>query len=143
MKLKHALIICLAVFFIISQVSADENIDEFINCTNITFEGIGFSIPVGFNESKDSEDFTDLGSDGETCFYVNDAQGEIIITVISDWMGLSLDELKQPGSKKAEINGYTGWNYTKDNLHYFAYIKDDKGVIVGVTNETRLSQVIV
>lgn len=136
--------LCLAVlFFMLCAVAAGENVNYSNSTTNITFEDINFSIPEGFGESKNNENFDDLGSEGKTCFYINDAQGEIVITVISDWMGMSLDELKQPGSAKATVNGHTGWNYTKDNLHYFAYLKDEKGVIVGVTNETRLSQVII
>ena len=143
MKLKWIIIFGLAVFVLISQVGAADNVSYYDNNTTITFEEIEFTIPEGFGEYKSHEDYDDLGSEGKTCFYINEAQGKIIITVISDWMGMSLDELKQPDAVKSKVNGYSGWNYTKDDLHHFAFIKEDKGVIVAVTNETRLAQVIV
>lgn len=145
MNFKHfcillfGLLLCLS---IISQVGADENITYFENSTNITFEGVNFTIPEGFGVHKSNETYDKLGSDGKTCFYINEATGEIRITVISDWMGLSLDELKTDNCTKATINGHDGWNYTDDDLHYFSYVHDEKGILVGVTNETRLYEVI-
>lgn len=130
-------IICLA-----SHAYAENNIDYSNNSTNITFEGVQFTIPEGFGQLKDHEDYNDLGSDGSTCFYMNEAKGEIQITVISDWMGMSLDELYKDGATKTHINGHKGWNYTEDGLHYFAYVHNDTGILVGVTNETRLFEVI-
>ena len=102
-----------------------------------------FTIPEGFGQLKDNEDFNDLGSDGKTCFYINEAKGEIQITVISDWMGMSLEELYKDGATKTKINGHNGWNYTENDLHYFGYVHNDTGILVGVTNETRLFEVIV
>jgi hypothetical protein len=143
MKLRHMGILILALVMLMSQVSAADNVTYFNNTTKIEFEGVDFNIPAGFGQLKNSEDYDGLGSDGETCFYINEAQGNITITVISDWMGMTLDELKEAGSTKLIINGHTGWNYTKDDMHCFAYLDDDKGVIVGATNETRLAQVII
>lgn len=118
------------------------NVDYFNETTKINFEGMEFMIPTGFGESRDAEDFNDLGSDGQTCFYINEAKGEIIITVVSDWMGMSLEELYQDGAVKTTINGHEGWNYTNKNLTCFGYVDNDTGVIVAVTNETRLKEVI-
>lgn len=132
----------LFVLLIICAVSAGENVTYSNQSKNITFEGIDFMIPQGFGESRDMENFDELGSEGQTCFYVNEASGEIVITVISDWMGMSLDELYKEGANKTLINGHKGWNYTEDGLHYFAYVHDDKGILIGVTNETRLYEVI-
>ena len=145
MNYKRLFVLCLvfiSAVLIVGAVAASEDVEYFNNTTKITFEGIDFLIPIGFGESKAPEDFDGLGSEGQTCFYINDAKGEIVITVIDDWMGISLDELKKDGAQKIKLNGHKGWNYTEDDLHYFSYIDDDKGVIVGVTNETRLSQVI-
>lgn len=142
-QLSVMILVIISLSALITFTGAVENIDYFNNTTEINFEGIDFTIPEGFGESKISEDYNDLGSEGKTCFYKNEAQGEIIITVVSDWMGMSLDELKEPGANKITLNNHKGWNYTKDNLHYFAYINDDKGVIVGVTNKTRLNEVII
>lgn len=97
----------LVIIFLIAPVFGG-NVDYFNETTKIAFEGMEFMIPTGFGESKDVEDFDDLGSDGKTCFYINEAQGEIIITVISDWMGMSLEELYQDGAQKATINGHEG-----------------------------------
>ena len=58
-------------------------------------------------------------------------------------MGMSLDELYKEGASKAEINGHEGWNYTEGNLTYFGYVEDDSGIIIGVTNQTRLNEVII
>lgn len=142
MKMKLICVLILA-FLLMGAVSAAENVKYSNETKNITFEGVNFTIPQGYGESKDVEDFDDLGSEGQTCFYINEANGEIIITVVSDWMGISLDELKKDGAVKSKINGHTGWNYTADGLHYFSYVDGDKGIQVAVTNETRLSQVII
>ena len=141
MKVKVISLIILA-FLFLGMASAAENVDYSNETKNITFEGVNFTIPVGFGESKDNEDFKDLGSNGQTCFYVNEFNGEIVITVISDWMGMSLDELYKDGAIKSKVNGHEGWNYTEDDLHYFGYVHDDKGILIGVTNETRLYEVI-
>ena len=141
-KLTVILLLFVLTVMSVTFIAADENINYSNQTQNITFEGVNFTIPMGFGESKDSEDFYDLGSDGETCFYINEYKGEIVITVISDWMGMSLNELKKDNATKSSINGHEGWNYTQDGLNYFAYVHDDKGILVGVTNETRLYEVI-
>ncbi len=123
-------------------VSASHNLDYSDESHNITFEGVEFTIPQGFAESKNNEDFDELGSEGQTCFYINEWNGEIVITVISDWMGMSLDELYTDGAVKSTVNGHKGWKYTENGLHYFGYVQDDRGILVGVTNETRLYEVI-
>ena len=143
MNFRHIVLAGLIIFILMAPVCASENAADFNNSTKITFEGIEFLIPMGFNESKDSQDFDDLGSQGKTCFYINEYGGEIVITVVSDWMGMSLDELYKDGASKAEINGHEGWNYTEGNLTYFGYVQKDSGIIIGVTNQTRLSQVII
>jgi hypothetical protein len=123
-------------------VTAGDDVKYSNETKNITFEGVDFTIPQGFGESKDDEDFDDLGSEGKTTFYINEYRGEIVITVISDWMGMSLEELEKENATKAKINGHEGWNYTEDGLNYFAYVDGDKGILVGVTNQTRLYEVI-
>ena len=143
MNFKHVILAGLIMFILIAPVCATELVGDFNNSTKITFEGIDFMIPLGFNESKTNQDFDDLGSHGKTCFYINEYGGEIIITVASDWMGMSLDELYKEGASKAEINGHEGWNYTEGNLTYFGYVEDDSGIIIGVTNQTRLNEVII
>ena len=70
----------LLIFLLIGIASASDDINYFTNTTNITFEGVNFTIPQGFGELKDAQDFNDLGSEGKTCFYINDAGGEIQIT---------------------------------------------------------------
>lgn len=143
MSPKHLILIFVIGFLFLSFVSASDDVKYFEEDTNISFEGMNFTIPVGFGESKDAVDFDDLGSDGKTCFYISEDYGHIVITVISDWMGMSLDELYQDGASKTTINGHEGWNYTKDNLTTFGYVHDDHGVIVAVTNQSRLYEVII
>ncbi|WP_458453128.1 hypothetical protein [Methanobrevibacter sp.] len=142
MKLIRVIAIMFISILFLSVVCATENVDYFENSTNITFQDVNFTIPSGFGESKDAQEFDDLGSEGQTCFYINEANGEIIITVISDWMGMNVDELYKDGAEKTTINGHEGWNYTEGDLHYFGYVHDDKGILIGVTNQTRLYEVI-
>ncbi len=143
MKLnKIIILISMLIMLCLASNSYAENVIYSNESTNITFEGVDFTIPEGFGQLKDNEDFNDLGSDGKTCFYINEAKGEIQITVISDWMGMSLEELYKDGATKTKINGHSGWNYTENDLHYFGYVHNDTGILVGVTNETRLFEVI-
>ena len=143
MNLKLAVLIILIIFVAVPLAGAGENIDYFNDTTKITFEGVDFMIPMGFGESRDAEDFDGLGSDGKTCFYINEANGEIIITVISDWMGISLDELHHKGAHKTKVNGHEGWKYRENNLTCFGYVHEDNGIIVAVTNQSRLAEVII
>ena len=143
MKLnKIIILISMLIMLCLASNSYAENVTYSNESTNITFEGVDFTIPEGFGQLKDNEDFNDLGSDGKTCFYINEAKGEIQITVISDWMGMSLEELYKDGATKTKINGHSGWNYTENDLHYFGYVHNDTGILVGVTNETGLFEVI-
>ena len=143
MKLnKIIILISMLIMLCLASNSYAENVTYSNESTNITFEGVDFTIPEGFGQLKDNEDFNDLGSDGKTCFYINEAKGEIQITVISDWMGMSLEELYKDGATKTKINGHSGRNYTENDLHYFGYVHNDTGILVGVTNETRLFEVI-
>lgn len=141
MKIK-LLSLMILTFMIMGIACAADDVSYSNKTENITFEGVNFTIPEGFGQSKDYADFKELGSDGKTCFYINEANGEIVITVISDWMGMSLDELYKDGASEAKINGHKVWNYTEDGLHYFGYVHEDKGILVGVTNETRLYEII-
>lgn len=143
MSFKHLILVALILMVFIAPACASEHINYSNQSTNITFEGVEFVIPVGFGESKDVQNFDDLGSQGKTTFYVNEYGGEIIITVASDWLGMSIDDLYKEGASKTRINGHEGWNYTEGNLTYFSYVDGDSGIIVGVTNQTRLSEVII
>ena len=143
MRTIRTISLILLIFLLVGIASASEDVNFFNNTTNITFEGVNFTIPQGFGELKGAQDFDELGSEGKTCFYINEAGGEIQITVISDWMGMNLDELYKDGAQKTKINGHEGWNYTENGLHYFGYVHNDKGILVGVTNETRLYEIIV
>ena len=58
-------------------------------------------------------------------------------------LGMSLEELEKENSTKSQVNGHEGWKYTENGLHYFGYVHNDKGILVGVTNETRLYEIIV
>lgn len=142
MKLINIIAVILLMILMTTCISASENFEYHGNSTNITFEGVDFIIPEGFAQSKDDENFDGLGSDGKTCFYVNESDGEIQITVISDWMGMNLDELYKDGAEKSTVNGHEGWNYTENDLHYFGYVEDDTGILIGVTNETKLFEII-
>lgn len=128
---------------LLASVSASDDISYSNETKNITFEGLNFTIPEGFGEAKDIEDFDELGSYGQTCFYVNEMNDEIVITVISDWMGMNVDELYKDGAKESEINGHEGWNYTEDGLYYFGYVQDDKGIIIGTTDPTLFNEVVI
>ena len=143
MNLKHLILACLVMFMLIAPVCASDNVTYFNESSKINFEGVEFVIPFGFGEARASEDFEELGSNGQTCFYINEYGGEIIITVASDWMGMSLDELYHEGASKATIKGHEGWNYTEGNMTCFSYVDGDNAVIVQVTNQTRLYEVII
>lgn len=143
MNLKHVILASLVILILIAPVCADENISYLNETSKINFHGVDFMIPFGFGEAKATEDYGELGSQGQTCFYINEYGGEIIITVASDWMGMSLDELYKDGASKVRINGHEGWNYTKDNLTCFGYVEGNNAIIVEVTNQTRLNEVII
>lgn len=143
MNLKHVILASLIILIFIVPVCADENISYLNETSKINFHGVDFMIPFGFGEAKADENYEELGSNGQTCFYINEYGGEIIITVASDWMGMSLDELYKDGASKVRINGHEGWNYTKDNLTCFGYVEGNNAIIVEVTNQTRLSEVII
>lgn len=143
MNFKHVILAVIIIFILAAPAFADENVSYSNETSKINFHGVDFMIPFGFGEAKASEDFEDLGSSGKTCYYINEYGGEIIITVASDWMGMSLEELYKEGASKIIINGHEGWNYTKGNLTCFGYVQDNNAIIVEVTNQTRLHEVII
>ena len=110
---------------------------------SINFQGVNFNIPDDFNKSGVVRDFNDLGSEGKTCRYINGSNEIIEITVVSDWMGMSLDDLHQDKASSTSIKGHDGWGFKKDNLYCFSYMDDDKGIIVGVSDKSLLNQIIV
>ena len=134
MKFFKVISILIIAAILTGAVSAGES-------DKVSFEGIEFSIPDGFNESGDVKDYNKLGSEGKTCFYAGN-DSDIEITVIHDWMGLSLDELKMKGSAKTTIKGHEGWKYKDDDLICFAFIEDDTGIIIGVSDYKLLSEII-
>ncbi len=142
MNLRHIILAGLIMFILIAPVCGEDNTTYFNQTSKVTFQGVDFMIPVGFGEVK-SQDFNDLGSEGKKCFYINEYGGEIIITVASDWMGMSLDELYQDGASKTTINNHEGWKYMNGNMTCFGYVEGDNAIILEVTNETRLSEVII
>ena len=134
MKFFKVISILIIAVMLAGVVSASES-------DKISFEGLDFNIPDGFNQTNGIKDYNKLGSEGKTCVYSkNDTIIEI--TVIHDWMGLSLDELKKKDSTKATIKGHEGWKYKDDSLICFAFIEDDKGVIIGVSDNKLLSEII-
>lgn len=141
MNFRHFMLIALTVFILISPVCGEE-IDYLNQTTKITFEGVEFMIPLGFGEVE-TEDYTELGSQGKRVSYISEYGGEIIITVASDWMGMSLDELYKEGANKTTINNHKGWKYKEGNLTTFGYVDGDNAIILSVFNETRLSEVII
>lgn len=134
MNFKKLTVFTLLILFLISGVSASE----------ITFKGVDFNIPDGFREVDGDESIIpDKGSESDAKFFTNEYGGNISIAVVSDFLGMNLDELKEPGANKTEINGHTGWSYKEGNVYYFSYLCNDKGVIVGAVNETPLGEVII
>ena len=109
----------------------------------ISFEGVNFHIMDDFKDSGKIRDYDGLGSDGKTCLYTNNESEKIEITVISDWMGISLDDFKRDGASKKTINGHKGWSYKQNDLSYFGYVSGDEGILVGVTNSSYLYDIII
>ena len=133
MEFFKVISLILFIFLIMTAVSAGEK---------IAFEGVNFHIPDNFTKSDDIMDYTKLGSEGKTCVYSNDLNETIELTVVSDWMGMSLNDFKCNGAVKKTINGHEGWSYNQKSLYYFGYISDDKGILVGVSNQTYLNEIV-
>ena len=64
MDFRRIVLASLMIFILLAPVCANENLND---STLITFEGVDFLIPLGFNESKESQDFNDLGSHSDSC----------------------------------------------------------------------------
>ena len=136
MKLLKTVSILLLAFLLFTTVYAGDD-------STVTFEGVDFNIPDGFNITGDIDDYEKLGSDAKTCQYANCLNETIELTVITDWMGMSLDDLYRDGAFKKTVNSHKGWCYDENNLHYFGYVDDDCGILIGVTNQSSLSEIII
>lgn len=142
MKFEHVILLVLSISLLMGYVSAEGNV-YFNNTTNTTFEDVDFTIPAGFSQNDLPQDYDELGSHGKTTYF-NSSNGEkIVITVIYDWMGMSLEEMYFEGANKTTINNHEGWKYIQDNLTCFGYVDGDHGIIVSTNNESRLSEVII
>ena len=141
MKSKYLFLILIALF-LIAAVSASEEIKYSDESKNISVEGINFAVPEGFGQSKDLGDFAVLESYGPTCLYTNESGDKIVITVVSNLIGINIDEIYHGGAVESTINGHDGWKYTQDGMHFFGYLHNGKGVLVGCTDEKRLPEII-
>lgn len=146
MKSKYLLLLGIAsilICFSISHVFADENVVFSNDPTNITFESVNFSIPQGFGMKGEVKDYDGMGSEGKTCVYINNDSCMIKLIVITDWMGISLDDFKNENATKDNINGHEGWKYHDKKFEYFGYVENNKGVLVATTNSSKFQEVII
>lgn len=148
MKLKHFLIIGLAIAFIavgpLSAADDDVNIlsaldiTPFNEDTNVTIDGINFNVPKGYGEQKDlakDDDKYNLGSEEVTLSnhqYLNE-KGDMLnlqVIFIKD-KNYTMDSLTpENGAVKKTINGKEGFYYEQDDVATFMYAQDGKSVQV-------------
>ena len=127
--------IVLLLLFTSSIACAGENTEV------ISFEDVDFNIPDNFTQG-DVKDYNKLGSEGKLPVFENESE-TIEIIVINDWMGMSLDDLYIDGALSKTVNQHKGWSYTKNNIDYFSYAEDNKGIIVGSSNHELLNEIII
>lgn len=89
------------------------------------------------------KDYDGMGSEGKTCVYINNDSCMIKLIVITDWMGISLDDFKNENATKDNINGHEGWKYHDKKFEYFGYVENNKGVLVATTNSPKFQEVII
>ena len=161
MKLKHFLIIGLAIAFItVGPLSAAEDDDvnilsalditPFNEDTNVTIDGINFNVPKGYGEQKDlakDDDKYNLGSEEVTLSnhqYLNE-KGDMLnlqVIFIKD-KNYTMDSLTpENGSVKKTINGKEGFYSEQDDTAMFMYAQDGKSVQV-VGKKDVVSKVVV
>lgn len=121
------------------------NVTVFNESTQVDIGQCSFTLPKGFGAYDDknaTSDLPDLGSDTNYKFYISEDGGKIHIIVVHDFLGMSLDDIKVDGANKTKINGKEGWSYDKNGLYYFSYVEDNNAVFVGVTNKSRIGEII-
>lgn len=116
---------------------------------NVTIDGIDFNIPAGFEED------TDLAINGEK----NETKGieyttwgktysskdsDVISIGVATYDGAEVDESMPAyiGSGEKTINNVSGYEYDVPPFEGFTYAKNGKLVIISVTDESLLDEIV-
>lgn len=117
---------------------------------NVTIDGINFTIPAGYVED---EDLAVNGEVNETSgvkyttwgkTYSNDA-GEVISIGVATYDGVEVNDTMPAyiGGDAETINGVSGYEYEVEPFDGFTYAKNGKLVILSVTEDDVLNQIII
>jgi len=117
---------------------------------NVTIDGIDFVIPAGYVEDEslalngtenDTEGvkYTTWGKTYETDDH------EVISIGVATYDGVEVDDTMPSyiGGDEKTINGVKGYEYNTPPFSGFTYAKNGKLVIVSLTNESALDEIIV
>lgn len=133
----------------VSASSFDDLTGSSSDAEKVTIDGIDFNIPAGFVEDED------LAING----VVNESQGvkyttwgktyekgnEVISLGVATYDGVEVDDsiAEYVGGDKLSINGVDGYDYNVPPFEGFVYAKDGKLVIISVTDDKFLSDLVV
>ncbi len=116
---------------------------------NVTIDGIDFVIPAGYTEDESLAVNGDVNNTegveyttwGKT--YENDK--EVISIGVATYEGVEVDDTVPSyiGGAEKTINGVKGYEYDVSPFEGFTYAKNGKLVIISVTDENALNEIVV
>ena len=117
---------------------------------NVTIDGIDFMIPAGYAED---ENLTLDGVKNETAgveyttwgkTYENDKH-DVISIGVATYDGVEVDDSMPAyiGGNEKTVNGVKGYEYNVDSFSGFTYAKNGKLVIISLTDEKVLDELVV
>ncbi|MBR4448304.1 hypothetical protein [Methanobrevibacter sp.] len=148
-----AIFALLIVAISISTVSAfglDDLIGSSSEAENVTIDGIDFNIPAGFVEDEDMAVNGEVNESqgieyttwGKT--YAND-ENDVISIGVATYDGVEVDDSIPAyiGGDKLSVNGVDGYDYNVPPFEGFTYAKDGKLVIISVTDDALLKDIVI
>jgi hypothetical protein len=154
--MNKKILVLLSFFIVIAGMSAASALD-FNDISDlllgnsqgtVNVSGIDFNIPEGFteleNESFESDNpFVDYNTSSKT--FMN-TSGDVIILAVSSSDFSTGDNLAKDaslGGNKTTINGVEGYESTDPNFYDFAFVKDDKLVIISASDKELINDIVV
>lgn len=135
--------------FCIGAASALDLGDSTSQAENITLDSITFQIPAGFEEEKalalDNEKDSISGISYTTNGKTFSKGSEIISIGVATYDGYEVDDqiASMVGNGEKTVNDVKGYDYSDDNFSGFVYAKNGKIVIISVTDEALLEEVVI
>lgn len=126
----------------VSFVSAADPVT--VNGSTVTVNGMEFNVLDGYKYNETASNLAVEAFNGEpnTVAYLDNGTDYVIIGVLNNTAGISLDKLNTGNYPEKTINGKSGFLQSEDEYALFEYIDADKVVMIQSSDEKTINSSI-